>query len=154
MLIYLKIRDIFNFWLFCCYRRADFCKNWGSISAFDMQKTMEKSQKGKNFSFAKRWLTIDSKIFSKKCKKIFGQFGKWLYLCTRFRPNEVTETKELWHWWEDRDSVCRTPPWEVWDTRRVKKVNKEQFLQWRVWSWLRMNASGRLNTCKSRGSAR
>ncbi len=31
---------------------------------------------------------------------------------------------------------------------------KEQFLQWRVWSWLRMNASGRLNTCKSRGNAR
>ena len=26
------------------------------------------------------------------------------------------------------------------------------FLQWRVWSWLRMNASYRLNTCKSRGS--
>ena len=26
------------------------------------------------------------------------------------------------------------------------------FIQWRVWSWLRMNASGRLNTCKSRGS--
>ena len=25
-------------------------------------------------------------------------------------------------------------------------------LQWRVWSWLRMNASGRLNTCKSRGN--
>ena len=27
-------------------------------------------------------------------------------------------------------------------------------IQWRVWSWLRMNASGRLNTCKSRGSMR
>ena len=26
------------------------------------------------------------------------------------------------------------------------------FLQWRVWSWLRMNASYRLNTCKSRGN--
>ena len=26
------------------------------------------------------------------------------------------------------------------------------FIQWRVWSWLRMNASGRLNTRKSRGS--
>ena len=25
-------------------------------------------------------------------------------------------------------------------------------IRWRVWSWLRMNASGRLNTCKSRGS--
>jgi len=24
-------------------------------------------------------------------------------------------------------------------------------IQRRVWSWLRMNASGRLNTCKSRG---
>ena len=28
----------------------------------------------------------------------------------------------------------------------------EDILQWRVWSWLRMNASYRLNTCKSRGS--
>ena len=25
-------------------------------------------------------------------------------------------------------------------------------IQWRVWSWLRMNASGRLNTCKSNGN--
>ena len=29
---------------------------------------------------------------------------------------------------------------------------KKQFKQRRVWSWLRMNASDRLNTCKSRGS--
>ena len=29
---------------------------------------------------------------------------------------------------------------------------RNEILQWRVWSWLRMNASGRLNTCKSRGS--
>ena len=29
---------------------------------------------------------------------------------------------------------------------------KKQFEQRRVWSWLRMNASDRLNTCKSRGS--
>ena len=35
---------------------------------------------------------------------------------------------------------------------KVQKVKSKQFLQWRVWSWLRMNASGRLNTCKSRGS--
>ena len=28
----------------------------------------------------------------------------------------------------------------------------KQFKQRRVWSWLRMNASDRLNTCKSRGS--
>ena len=31
-------------------------------------------------------------------------------------------------------------------------VSQIHFLQWRVWSWLRMNASYRLNTCKSRGS--
>ena len=37
-------------------------------------------------------------------------------------------------------------------TSQEGKTNK-QFLQWRVWSWLRMNASGRPNTCKSRGSA-
>ena len=32
--------------------------------------------------------------------------------------------------------------------RRYKKTNQQR----RVWSWLRMNASDRLNTCKSRGS--
>ena len=31
-------------------------------------------------------------------------------------------------------------------------VKAKDILQWRVWSWLRMNASYRLNTCKSRGS--
>ena len=31
------------------------------------------------------------------------------------------------------------------------KIYIQNFLQWRVWSWLRMNASGRPNTCKSRG---
>ena len=29
--------------------------------------------------------------------------------------------------------------------------SEKDILQWRVWSWLRMNASYRLNTCKSRG---
>ena len=33
---------------------------------------------------------------------------------------------------------------------RAEDLTKH-FLQWRVWSWLRMNASGRPNTCKSRG---
>ena len=34
----------------------------------------------------------------------------------------------------------------------LKGFQRYIFLQWRVWSWLRMNASYRLNTCKSRGS--
>ena len=33
-----------------------------------------------------------------------------------------------------------------------RKLSQKIFLQWRVWSWLRMNASYRPNTCKSRGS--
>ena len=34
------------------------------------------------------------------------------------------------------------------------KKKRQYKKQRRVWSWLRMNASGRLNTCKSRGSVR
>ena len=37
------------------------------------------------------------------------------------------------------------------DGIRAEDIRK-QFQQRRVWSWLRMNASDRLNTCKSRGS--
>ena len=36
--------------------------------------------------------------------------------------------------------------------RFSRMVPGDTFLQWRVWSWLRMNASYRLNTCKSWGS--
>ena len=35
---------------------------------------------------------------------------------------------------------------------KQEKKNKQDIQQRRVWSWLRMNASDRLNTCKSRGS--
>ena len=45
--------------------------------------------------------------------------------------------QEVWLWTTITDSGARI----------IK-----QFKQRRVWSWLRMNASDRLNTCKSRGS--
>ena len=35
---------------------------------------------------------------------------------------------------------------------QIGSARLNNFIQRRVWSWLRMNASGRLNTCKSRGS--
>lgn len=52
------------------------------------------------------------------------------------------------------------PDWyrqeEVWLWTTINGFRSEdmikQFKQRRVWSWLRMNASDRLNTCKSRGS--
>ena len=31
--------------------------------------------------------------------------------------------------------------------------SKRNYIGWRVWSWLRMNAGGRLNTCKSNGNS-
>ena len=51
------------------------------------------------------------------------------------------------------------PDWyrqKVWLWTTINGFRSEdmikQFKQRRVWSWLRMNASDRLNTCKSRGS--
>ena len=48
------------------------------------------------------------------------------------------------------------PSIEVWLWTTINGFRsediKKQFKQRRVWSWLRMNASDRLNTCKSRGS--
>ena len=38
------------------------------------------------------------------------------------------------------------------DESCINFLRSIKFIQWRVWSWLRMNASYRLNTCKSRGS--
>ena len=58
----------------------------------------------------------------------------------------------LWSTWAAKvfhscKRVISNNTFEIW----AKDLTKH-FIQWRVWSWLRMNASGRLNTCKSRGS--
>ena len=81
-----------------------------------------------------------------------------------------TKKKVLWHNSIDRNCSTRETSTnrhseKKWDTRPVKilytvlyiqnkiiRKNEKDILQWRVWSWLRMNASYRLNTCKSRGS--
>ena len=51
------------------------------------------------------------------------------------------------HLWQYSQSPCASII-----LYRTRGSGRELFLQWRVWSWLRMNASYRLNTCKSRGS--
>ena len=72
---------------------------------------------------------------------------------------------------QDKQSVCCCFRWQP-DARKPSRFRKgitsairpdtdrdpwallmvwRYILQWRVWSWLRMNASYRLNTCKSRG---
>ena len=49
------------------------------------------------------------------------------------------------------NTVNRVWLWTTINGFRSEDI-KKQFKQRRVWSWLRMNASDRLNTCKSRGS--
>ena len=103
-----------------------------------------------------KFFILGISVLWKKCnflKKIFCQNKKWLYFCSRFPPNVAVRTKG--HWNDEKIEIaCVTPYTKVWgDTKTSQKVKNEQFLQWRVWSWLRMNASGRLNTCKSRGNA-
>ena len=86
------------------------------------------------------------------------------------RVSEARRKVVLWHNSIDRNCSTRETSTnrhseKKWDTRPVRllytvlyiqnkiiRKNEKDILQWRVWSWLRMNASYRLNTCKSRGS--
>ena len=61
--------------------------------------------------------------------------------------------------WDEGKEAVLLPPVHLDGSRRQigwvlteDNYKKKDILQWRVWSWLRMNASYRLNTCKSRGS--
>ena len=83
--------------------------------------------------------------------------------------SQSTEERVLWKISINRQVVQEASTfrstWVIWTNRqwiswmRIVVLSTENFLygkkiflQWRVWSWLRMNASYRLNTCKSRGS--
>ena len=70
-----------------------------------------------------------------------AKFEKFIEKTDKISTSKYRETKnrERWFLWKLNKSV-----------RRELRVLKD--IQRRVWSWLRMNASGRLNTCKSRGS--
>ena len=96
-----------------------------------------------------------------------------LYFCTRFRegttlkPKRKRENKRPERGFDARreifENICnlrgRTGHIEIYVNTRgsykaqdLRETKKKQFIQRRVWSWLRMNASERPNTCKSRGN--
>ena len=98
------------------------------------------------------------KIFHRKIWRL----RKSPYLCSRNR--ETIATRVLWEIYIIQqvvqvlgkeifriDTVNRVWLWTTINGFRSEDI-KKQFKQRRVWSWLRMNASDRLNTCKSRGS--
>ena len=83
---------------------------------------------------------------------------KGMYICNRFsveqrRMIKFIESIENWQRIDDLSSYnelakpFRDSPLSI---QVVKYYLK--FLQRRVWSWLRMNASGKPNTCKSNGN--
>ena len=73
------------------------------------------------------------------------------------RPASITGNRRKGAFYlilEDERSGTEITRWEfclVVFTANIK-FSSTHILQWRVWSWLRMNAGYRLNTCKSRGN--
>ena len=112
----------------------------------------------------------------KKSLRKVCRFRKSAYLCNPVtKQGHLTEADELsWRGLEKRSGRAQVQESSL---KRLKKVQGSKYqntknesvnflkelevpdwtwrirnIQRRVWSWLRMNASGRLNTCKSRGS--
>ena len=76
-------------------------------------------------------------------------------LTDKMLANEFRSSLTYWEWQrvfkllrQLETKLSRT----IMSTRINLVVNIIKNWQWRVWSWLRMNASGRPNTCKSRGN--
>ena len=93
---------------------------------------------------------------AKVLEKRFGGLKKITYLCSPKRDGKSRLFLRLVLWITGNIErkrnvvfICQIP------LRKLSSQDSNKtlfFIQWRVWSWLRMNASGRLNTCKSRGS--
>ena len=91
--------------------------------------------------------------------KNFADWKKLFIFAVPFRKNgESRKARSLTDWKQqttktrkEQKSVCEEHTRSPRAIQRNKK-KKKIYLQRRVWSWLRMNASDRPNTCKSRGS--
>ena len=68
--------------------------------------------------------TIRCDFSFEKMKKIFCRYWKWLYLCTRFRP----ENRVVWNRWEDRDSVCQSTYEDMWKDTKTSQEGKKAIL--------------------------
>ena len=97
------------------------------------------------------WMLIDSGPAGFYSWEVGGfcDWFFWMNLENEFRSYKgfqtiiVSGSLTAWKWSE------RT--WDTFRSSLKEWKGAERLLQWRVWSWLRMNASGRPNTCKSNG---
>ena len=99
----------------------------------------------------------------KKSLKIFAWkfcgLKKAPYLCSPFPRKRREQKSEIFDRLETTNNQnkegTKERMWRTYKSPRAIQMNKKKkkiYLQRRVWSWLRMNASDRPNTCKSRGS--
>ena len=100
-------------------------KSWKSFGSFRKKRTFASP-------FEKRVLARGFRKFIEKTGNLY---------CTRSKYREILINREALILLFIGIMKCQ------WQAK-----NYIEIIQWRVWSWLRMNASGRLNTCKSRGS--
>ena len=89
----------------------------------------------------------------------FADWKKRLIFAVPFREKRREQKSEIFDRLETTNNQNKEGTKErMWRTyKKSPSHSKEQkkkkiYLQRRVWSWLRMNASDRPNTCKSRGS--
>ena len=97
----------------------------------------------KGFTFA---LPITTRSWKMKSRKFLRETTAW-------------NNQPLWATYRSPSSLKdwsqnikqRISPVQIYLTEKKQSETFKINLLWRVWSWLRMNASGRLNTCKSYG---
>ena len=140
-LIYVNNREIFHdFWkiflqrFVCLYKTPYLCiRFWEIFLLSDMESVLWETERQKS-STGVAWVDLGDNTSE---ATVAGRKACWYFFRGGFDFNLILG----WHSEKQTDSGIPS------DTYIIKT-----FLQWRVWSWLRMNASYRLNTCKSRGS--
>ena len=106
-----------------------------------------RSSAQKSFGYAKKW---DIQRIKRHRDKKSKNIQKTLYKCQYFRYYRQAVRETGW------DRTLKTEQIHVrfiWK-HLIDELNiSSSHIQWRVWSWLRMNAGGVPNTCKSNESS-
>ena len=114
----------------------------------------------KHFFVRQRKLNLHAQRNKKKLVKKFGSLTQIFLTLHReiWGTNSQTDIEkneqEAQGVWASPRRTCRTKNEREEHMKQTPLIINKEFIQRRVWSWLRINASGRPNTCKSRGNAR
>ena len=111
-------------------------------------------------SSTKRQQNLNSKMFEKNLKKCLTNKKRWDKINELSeRQTQQTLITKQWNTYDSRkflyilkNGFNKPKAVKTRDSQTVVLSEKIQTLYQRVWSWLRMNAGGVLNTCKSNGN--